>query len=180
GDHHQVGRVFHPQPRRVDARHGDQPGHRAVILRAIDGDFRGLHGGPDLGAAVEVQVPHRARRYLRDQWNRAAQPHAHAVALQVELFRGGAPDVARGAFGPGQIECDRARVDDRQDLALAGVGCGEGPATVQLDVVVVGTAAQKVDAGEVGDETGPRPGGHVCGRSLLHDLALLHYDKAVG
>ena len=29
-------------------------------------------------------------------------------------------------------------MDDRQDFALAGVGCGESPAAVQLDVVVVG------------------------------------------
>ena len=49
-DHHQVGRVLHPQPSGVDARHRDQPGHRAVILRAIDGDFRCLDRRPDLRA----------------------------------------------------------------------------------------------------------------------------------
>ena len=57
--HHQVGRVFHPQPRGVNARHRDQPGHRAVILRGIDGDFRRLHRDPGVRAWLEVQVAHR-------------------------------------------------------------------------------------------------------------------------
>ena len=59
GDHHQVGWVFHPQPGRVDARHGDEPGHRPVILRGIDGDFRGLHRHPDVCAGGEVQLADR-------------------------------------------------------------------------------------------------------------------------
>src|SRR5207249_8764363 len=150
--HHQVGRVLHPQPRRIDARHRDQSGHRAVILRAIDGDFRGFDGHPNLGPGGEVKVAHGRWGDLGHQRNSSAQADPDTLALQVEIFGPAAPDVARRALGPGEIQRDRARVDDRKYIALAGLWRGHDRTALELDVITTTAAAEKVDAGQVGDE----------------------------
>ncbi len=46
-------------------------------------------------------------------------------------------------------------------------------------MVAMRMAAKQVDAREVGDEAGSRPGGHLLGRAGLHHRALLEDDQPV-
>src|SRR5436305_12257463 len=98
-----------------------RPGDGAVILRRVDGDFRRLHGDPDLGAAREAELANRRRCDLSHERHLARKTHPNALAMKVEILGPRAPDIARRAIGSGPEERDGAWMDDGENLPVTGI-----------------------------------------------------------
>src|SRR5438552_3687000 len=97
--------------------HGPRRGSRRVLehvpvargnayLRGVDVDLRRLDTNPDAVTAVEPELAHRGRCHLGDDRRQAREPHADAVALEVEVDGSPFPDISGRAVGACAVEGD--------------------------------------------------------------------------
>src|SRR2546430_16589488 len=111
-----------------------------AYLRGVDVDLRRLDTNPDAVTAVEPELAHRGRCHLGDDRRQAREPHADAIALEVEVDGSTFPDIPRSAVGTCPIEGDGARMHDGKHIAVRSARRRQRSALGEGDHVVAGAA----------------------------------------
>src|SRR5438067_11350079 len=91
-----------------------------AYLRGVDVDLRRLDTNPDAVTAVEPELAHRGRCHLGDDRRQAREPHADAVAHEVEVDGSPFPDISGRAGGARAVEGDVARIYAGQNIDIRG------------------------------------------------------------
>src|SRR5579871_757053 len=158
-------------------------GSNFSVLGPIYGQFGGLHGHPDLAAALQLQLGDGRRSDLGHQ-RRPGGPSVdadpRAVAEQLDARRLRRPDVARRALRPAPVERYGPRVHRDEDVAVGSARRAEPGSRGKGYAARLAPAAEQVEPGQIRDVGAARPRRHLAQRAALGDPSRLQDEELLG
>ena len=145
-------------------------------------DVGGLDRGPDRAAFDDAELAQRGRGDLGDQRHRAADPHPHAVAEQLDALDRARPSRCAGCR-PARSRCSATERGWITASDVAGPGAGHhdrARRSASSTRSPSAGAASRFTPTSSATYARARPGGDVGERAGLHDAAVLEDDEPVG